>query len=66
MRCMIAAEPKPIRRPATMPIGSVTPSAIPATAPTVTTHRPMNRKGRLMCGEAITTTAVATASLTAR
>ena len=49
-----------------MPIGSVTPRAIPATAPTVTTHRPMNRRGRLMCGEAITTTAVATASRTAR
>ena len=49
-----------------MPIGSVTPSATPATAPTVTTHRPMNRRGRLMCGEAITTTAVAIASLMAR
>ena len=63
---MIAAEPRPIRRPATIPIGSVTPSAMPAIAPTVTTHRPMNRNGRLMCGEAITTTAVAIASRTAR
>ena len=63
---MIAAEPSPIRRPATIPIGSVTPSAMPATAPTVTTHRPMNRSGRLMCGEAITTMAVAIARRIAR
>ncbi len=63
---MIAAEPNPIRRPATMPIGSVTPSAMPARAPAVTTHRPMNRSGRLMYGDAITTTAVATASRIAR
>ena len=63
---MIAAEPNPIRSPATIPIGSVTPSAMPATAPNVTTHRPMNRRGRLMWGDAITTIAVAAASRTAR
>ena len=49
-----------------MPIGRSSPSAMPATAPIPTTHRPMNRSGRLMCGEATTTTAVATARRTAR
>ena len=49
-----------------MPIGSVTPSAIPATAPDSTTHRPTNRNGRLMCGDAMTTMAVAMARRTAR
>ncbi len=47
-------------------MGSVTPSATPATAPTVTIQRPMNRIGRLMCGEAITTMAVAIARRIAR
>ena len=63
---MIAAEPNPIRRPATIPIGRVTPSPMPANAPSATTQRPMNRSGRLMCGDAITTMAVAIASLIAR
>ena len=63
---MIAAEPNPMRRPATIPIGRVTPSAMPANAPNVTTQRPMNRSGLPMYGDAITTMAVATASLIAR
>ena len=59
-------DPRPIRSPATIPMGSVTPSATPAIAPTVTIHRPRNRIGRLMCGEAITTMAVAIARRIAR
>ena len=48
-----------------MPIGSVTPRAIPATAPD---HDPSpdEPQGRLMWGEATTMTAVAMAKRTAR
>jgi len=60
------ADPIPTAKAATIPMGRLVPSAIPATAPTPTTARPTYRSGRAMYGEAMTTTAVASARRTAR
>ena len=46
-------------------MGKAVSSAIAATAPIPTTTRPTYRSGRAMYGEAMTTTAVASASRTA-
>ena len=62
----MAADPIPTAKAATIPIGRLVPSAIPAAAPIPTTDRPTYRNGRAMYGEATTTTAVASASRTAR
>ena len=62
----MAADPIPTANAATIPMGRAVPSAIPAAAPIPTTSRPVYRNGRAMYGEAMTTTAVASASRTAR
>jgi hypothetical protein len=53
--------PAPTANAATIPMGRVVPRAIPAAAPMPSTHRPAYRNGRAMYGEAVTTTAVASA-----
>jgi hypothetical protein len=62
----MAADPTPTANVASIPIGRLVPRAIPATAPSPTTARPRYRNGRAMYGEAMITTAVASARRTAR
>ena len=62
----MAADPTPTAKAATIPIGRAVPNATPAAAPSPTTTRPRYRNGRARYGEAMTTTAVARASRTAR
>ena len=61
----MAADPIPTAKAATIPMGKAVSSAMAASAPIPTTARPTYRSGRARYGEAMTTTAVASASRTA-
>ena len=62
----MAAPAMPVRKAASVPIASETPSTMHAIDPSTRIHRPSRRSGSVRCGEAVAINAAATVSREAK